>query len=162
MSEPAERAAVGATFAVVDPRGTEAVASVQRYFDELDRRFPDGFDPGDAIVADAPLFDGPAGVFLVARHDTEPVACGGVQRLGVEVAEIKRMWVAPEYHGRGLGRSLLGQLERHASAMGYRTIRLDTNSVLTEAISMYERAGYVEIERYNDNPYALRFFEKRL
>ena len=162
MSDRPDRGPVDVTFAVVDPRGPEAVASVQSYFDELDRRFSTGFDPGDALDSDAPLFDAPAGAFVLARHEKRPVACGGVQRLSAGVAEIKRMWVAPGHRGRGLGKRMLRELERHASDMGCGTVRLDTNSVLTEAIAMYERAGYVEIERYNDNPYALRFFEKRL
>jgi ribosomal protein S18 acetylase RimI-like enzyme len=46
--------------------------------------------------------------------------------------------------------------------LGCERIVLDTNSVQTEAISMYERAGYRSRERYNDNPYALRWFEKHL
>jgi hypothetical protein len=41
-------------------------------------------------------------------------------------------------------------------------VRLDTNGALTEAIALYARSGYAEIERYNDNPYAQRFFEKPL
>ncbi len=41
-------------------------------------------------------------------------------------------------------------------------MRLDTNGALTEAIALYERAGYHRIERYNDNPYAELFFEKSL
>jgi hypothetical protein len=39
---------------------------------------------------------------------------------------------------------------------------LDTNETLTEAISMYERAGYRPIERYNDNPDAQHWFAKDL
>ena len=46
--------------------------------------------------------------------------------------------------------------------MGHGVVRLDTNGTLVEAIAMYERAGYRPIERYNDNPYAQAFFEKRL
>ena len=46
--------------------------------------------------------------------------------------------------------------------MGHDVVRLDTNGTLTEAIAMYERAGYRSIDRYNDNPYAQAFFEKPL
>jgi len=41
-------------------------------------------------------------------------------------------------------------------------VRLDTNATLDEAIAMYLAAGYLPIERYNDNPFAQRWFEKRL
>jgi hypothetical protein len=46
--------------------------------------------------------------------------------------------------------------------MGHDVVRLDTNATLTEALGLYAGAGYDPIERYNDNPYAERFFEKRL
>ena len=49
-----------------------------------------------------------------------------------------------------------------ARAFGHAAVRLDTNAALTEAISMYERAGYRAIDRYNDNPWATNFFEKAL
>jgi ribosomal protein S18 acetylase RimI-like enzyme len=57
---------------------------------------------------------------------------------------------------------MLRRLEDDARQCGYDVVRLDTNSVLTEAIAMYERSGYRSIERYNDNPYARRWFEKDL
>lgn len=46
--------------------------------------------------------------------------------------------------------------------MGNHTVRLDTNSVLQEAIALYASSGYREIGRYNDNPYARHWFEKTL
>ena len=57
---------------------------------------------------------------------------------------------------------MLGPLEEPAIDFGYRRIVLDTNAVLTEAIAMYHSAGYQSIERYNDNPYAQRWFAKDL
>jgi len=90
------------------------------------------------------------------------VACGGVQPIGDGIAEIKRMWVVDDVRGRGVGRRLLSELEARAATLGHRTVRLDTNGALVEAIALYERCGYAPIERYNDNPYAERFFEKPL
>ena len=72
------------------------------------------------------------------------------------------MWVHHDWRGAGLGARLLRHLEDVSAGMGHRVVRLDTNGTLTEAIAMYERAGYRPIERYNDNPYAQAFFEKRL
>ncbi len=57
---------------------------------------------------------------------------------------------------------MLAALEEAARDLGYREIYLDTNSTLTEAIAMYDGAGYRRIERYNDNPYAGAWFAKRL
>jgi GNAT superfamily N-acetyltransferase len=104
----------------------------------------------------------PSGAFLVAVSDGAPVACGGVQRIAHGVGEIKRMWVDEAWRGAGLGSRMLRMLEAETRTLGYAVVRLDTNRALREAIAMYERAGYLEIDRYNDNPYAEAFFEKDL
>ena len=59
-------------------------------------------------------------------------------------------------------RGALGALEQHASARGHTAVRLYTNRSLDEAKAMYRSRGYVEIPRYNDDPYANHWFEKRL
>jgi ribosomal protein S18 acetylase RimI-like enzyme len=79
-----------------------------------------------------------------------------------ETAEIKRMWISAEVRGRGLGKRLLARLEDEVRAGGRSAVLLDTNGALTEAIAMYESAGYRATTRYNDNPYAERWFSKRL
>jgi DNA-binding MarR family transcriptional regulator/GNAT superfamily N-acetyltransferase len=140
-----------------DPQAREAV---QHYFAELDERFPTGFDVGPANDEES-MAPG-AGAFVLATSDGEPVACGGVQALEPGVGEIKRMWVHSAWRGAGLGSRLLRHLEGVAADLGHRTVRLDTNGTLVEAIAMYERAGYRHIERYNDNPYAQAWFEKEV
>jgi GNAT superfamily N-acetyltransferase len=85
-----------------------------------------------------------------------------VQLIAAGTGEIKRMWVHPEWRGAGLGARMLGHLEDCARELGHRRVNLDTNGSLVEAISMYQRAGYRPIERYNDNPYAEAFFSKEL
>jgi len=72
------------------------------------------------------------------------------------------MWVHDDWRGAGLGSRLLRHLEDQARALGHGAVRLDTNAALAEAISMYQRAGYRPIARYNDNQWATHFFEKRL
>ncbi len=144
----------------VDPTDPDARTAVQRYFEEIDRLFDDGFDPGPGD--DPTLYRPPHGTFVVARSDGDPVACGGVQPLGDGIAEIKRMWVRDDWRGAGLGARMLRRLEEDARLAGHHTVRLDTNSVLTDAIALYERTGYRAIERYNDNPYARHWFEKSL
>ena len=155
-------ASASLSFAIVDPLSPDAVACVSKYFAELDRRFPDGFDPQGAPAIDAPHLTPPHGRFLIAKHGSSPIACGGVQTLEPGIGEIKRMWVADDWRGFGLGPRLLNTLEAHAADMGLETVRLDTNPVLLEAITMYQRAGYRSVDRYNDNPYAGHWFEKQL
>ncbi|MDW3215131.1 MAG: bifunctional helix-turn-helix transcriptional regulator/GNAT family N-acetyltransferase [Ilumatobacteraceae bacterium] len=150
------------TFDVVDPRSDDALEAMAAYFAELAVRFSDGFDPGDTLTADAPAMRAPTGSFLVARSDGVVAACGGVQRHDDTTGEIKRMWVHPGWRGAGVGRRMLTHLEAQVATLGYTNVVLDTNDSLTEAITMYQRAGYRPIERYNDNPYAKCWFAKSL
>ncbi len=143
-----------------DPTDPRAVQAMSEYFAEIGRRF--GFEPGDAWAEDAEAMRPPSGFFVVAVSDGRPVACGGVQRLSDGAAEIKRMWVHDGWRGAGLGARLLRRLEDDARDRGYGRVRLDTNDTLHEAIAMYERVGYRSIGRYNDNPWARRWFEKEL
>ena len=137
----------------VEPTDPAAVDAAGRYFAELDRRFPDGFDAGEPD---------PAGTFLLATSDGRPVAYGGVRALSAGTGEIKRMWVHEDWRGAGLGSRMLRELEGLTARLGHDRVVLDTNGTLTEAIAMYGRSGYRPIERYNDNPYAEAFFEKDL
>lgn len=149
-------------FEVIDPRSHDALGAMTAYFDELEIRFDGGFDPGDTLHADAPAMRAPHGGFVVARSDADVVGCGGVQRHDSSTGEIKRMWVHSGWRGVGLGRRMLERLEALVVTVGYERVVLDTNDTLTEAISMYERAGYHTVERYNDNPYAKCWFAKDL
>ena len=144
----------------VHPADPRAVEAMRRYFDELEARFPSGFDPGPARGGES-MAPG-AGAFVLATSAGEPVACGGLQALSPGVGEIKRMWVHPRWRGVGLGARLLRHLEGVAEDLGHAVVRLDTNQTLVEAVAMYERAGYRRIDRYNDNPYAQAWFEKPL
>ena len=149
-------------FEVADARSDEAIWAMTAYFDELSERFPEGFDPGDTLVNDAHFYDPPNGAFVLVRSGENVIGCGGVHNLVDRCGEIKRMWIDPAHRGNGIGRVLLANLEQHCLALGYDTVRLDTNRVLTQAIAMYESAGYHPIEAYNDNPFAQRWFEKQL
>ena len=152
------------TFDVADPGSPPARAALASYFAELDARFPTGFDPGDAggDGRDEDALRPPTGTFLIASNDGAPIGCGGVQRVDDRTGEVKRMWIDAGWRGLGLGGRLLAELEATARDLGYRRVVLDTNSTLVEAVAMYEGAGYRPIERYNDNPYAQRWFAKPL
>jgi DNA-binding MarR family transcriptional regulator/GNAT superfamily N-acetyltransferase len=145
---------------VVDPRSPAAQSALRQYFGELDDRFRSGFDPDAGSAADVAAMRSPDGAFLVMRSDQEIVGCGGVQRIDDGTAEIKRMWIHRDWRGLGLGGRMLTRLEAVARTLGRTRVVLDTNEALTEAIAMYQRAGYRSIERYSDNPYAHHWFAK--
>lgn len=145
-----------------DPGHPDTRACVRAYFAELARRFDGGFDPVQSISADDAELTPPAGLLLVATLYSVPVGCAAVKFHGAAPAEIKRMWVAPDVRGLGLGRRLLTELEAQAAARGVRTVRLETNRALGEAISLYRAAGYREVGAFNDEHYADHWFEKTL
>jgi DNA-binding MarR family transcriptional regulator/GNAT superfamily N-acetyltransferase len=147
---------------VIDPEQPAAAYCVGEYYAELGRRFDDGWDHAISIAATPEQLRPPAGLFAVATLHGSPIGCGALKFHGRHPAELKRMWVAPTARGLGLGRRLLTELERIAQDHGARTLRLETNRNLTEAIALYRSAGYREVAPFNDEPYAHHWFEKRL
>lgn len=147
---------------VEDPASPAARWCIESYFAELDARFDAGFDPDRSISADAEELTEPAGLLLVAHLRGEPIGCGALKLHGREPAEVKRMWVSPGARGLGVGRRILGELEEQARRRAVGRVRLETNRTLKEAGELYRSAGYVEVEAFNDEPYAHHWFEKRL
>jgi GNAT superfamily N-acetyltransferase len=147
---------------VVDPAEGDAQRCLQAYEAELDERFETGYGFDSTLPLPVDELREPAGVFLVAYRDDEPVGCGGLKLHGDDPAEVKRVWVAPEARGLGLARQLMAELEDRARAAGAPAVQLDTNRTLTEAIAMYRALGYVEVDAYNDEPYAHHWFRKPL
>lgn len=106
--------------------------------------------------------DPPFPTFLLARFNGQPAGCGALKTLRPGVGEIMRMWVDRPHRGLGIGVRVIEDLEQQASALGHRSVRLYTNRSLDEAKAMYRPHGYMEIARYNDDPYANHWFEKQL
>ena len=149
-------------FDVEDPRTATSRWCLSQYFAELNERFDVGFDPAKSLYSDTRVFSPPSGAFVVARVQGRPVGCGAVKFKGKEPAEFKRMWIAKDARGLGLGRRLLTELEKLARASGAKAVRLETNRALKEAIAMYREAEYTEIPPFNEEPYAHHWFEKKL
>ncbi len=143
---------------VTDPRHPDAQLCMSSYYADLATRFDGGFDPTVTRPAEDDAI-----TLLVARLHEEPVGCGALKVIPSEhCADVKRMWVSPTVRGLGLGRRLLTELETHARGLGVRTLRLETNHTLVEAIGLYRAAGFVEVEAFNDEPYAHHWFAKTL
>jgi DNA-binding MarR family transcriptional regulator/GNAT superfamily N-acetyltransferase len=149
-------------FAIEDPTTPDARWCFDQYFAELDARFEAGFDPALSISADARELTPPVGILLIARLRDRPVGCAALKFHVDAPAELKRMWITPGVRGLGLGRRLLDEMERHAREAGVAVLRLETNRALSEAITLYSRAGYVEVAAFNKEPYAHHWFEKHL
>ena len=146
----------------VDPAHADARQCLRSYFAELERRSGASFDPSTGSTAEPHEIRPPAGVMVVAYLRGAPIGCGALKHHPGGPSDIKRMWVAESARGLGIGRRLLAELEARAAAHGDRAVRLETNRTLTEAISLYRSAGYLEVPAFNDELFADHSFEKIL
>jgi DNA-binding MarR family transcriptional regulator/GNAT superfamily N-acetyltransferase len=148
--------------ALEPPGGTTARWCLDAYFRELAERFEMGFDPTLSNSATEQEMTPPAGYFFVAWLDERPVGCGALKLGERGIGEVKRMWTAAEARGVGIGRRVLRTIEAKARDAGVKRLRLETNQTLREAQALYRQEGYREVPRFNNEPYAHHWFEKRL
>jgi putative acetyltransferase len=137
-----------------EPFDAELVAESAR---ELVERYGADTEPGGPPSA--------VDVFLVARDDDgEVLGCGGLRRVDPSTFELKRMYTRPAARGRGVGRAILAALEAEARGRGARRVVLETGPLQSDAIALYEGAGYRAIPCfgiYADNPTS-RCYERPL
>src|SRR5262249_17243164 len=146
---------------ITDWRDIDARYCLRSYFEELGRRFDTGFDPARSISASDEEMTLPNGLLLVVNLRGAAVGCGALKlHIDTQIAEVKRMWVAPDVRGLGLGRRLLERLSAEAASRGMVILRLETNRSLFEAKHLYEGAGCAEVEPFNKKPYAHQWFQK--
>jgi putative acetyltransferase len=136
---------------------------------ELDAHLAPRYPPSSrhAFSVDRLLAEGVD--FFVLRSAGEPAACGGVlfvEADGAEPAygEVKRMYVAPAFRGRGFGKAILERLADETRARGVDRLRLETGIHQVEAIGLYEATGFERIGRfgpYADDPLSV-YLERRL
>ena len=83
----------------------------------------------------------------VAYDGEAPVGCAAYRKKSRGVGELKRMFVKGEYRGRGISKALLTAVEEYARQRGDRALYLDTRVTLEPAMTLYRRAGFVEVAR---------------
>lgn len=94
----------------------------------------------------------PHGRLYLAYCDGEPAGCIGLRKIDEQNSEMKRLYVRPQFRGRQLGNQLIQRIIDDAKEIGYSHMLLDTLPFLKSAIHMYQKYGFYEIARYNDNP----------
>src|SRR5215467_10740719 len=130
----------------VDPRSPEVVELIRALSEELARRYEYVTDSAGNFKPEDPLIARSA--FLIGRTGGCAVAYGAFPPLEDKVAEIKRMFVIPEYRGCGYSIAILTELEQLARENGYTTVRLETGYRQPEAIRLYEQSGYSRIPNF--------------
>jgi GNAT superfamily N-acetyltransferase len=108
-------------------------------------------------------FEDGAGIWLV-RFRNRVIGCITLRAMPQfsGSGEVKRLYVQPEYRGRGIAVALHSALEIYARKFGYQCLYLDTADNMTSAIRFYEQQGYECCARYNENPQATIFMRKEV
>ena len=88
--------------------------------------------------------------FFILWEQGKAAACGGVKNVHGEYGEIKRLYVRPQFRGKGYGRRMLAYLEETAVKQGLYLLRLETGILQPEAIALYEKTGYRRIDPFGE------------
>lgn len=102
-------------------------------------------------------------VLLVFENETA-MGCGAIKEFDAQTMEIKRMYVAPDYRGKGIASELLIALEKWAAELGFEKCILETGTRQSSAIRLYQKSGYNQIPNYGQYAHAENSlcFEKKL
>jgi putative acetyltransferase len=148
------------TVQISDPASSEARALIEKLDGYLF-----GLYPAESIhLLSVESLRQPNVTFLTASVDGEVAGCGAFVNQDGEYAEIKRMFVRPEFRGFKLGHRILEELESLARASGLHLARLETGVFQPEALGLYEKAGYQRrgsFGNYPEDPLSV-FMEKQL
>jgi len=97
----------------------------------------------------------PEGRLLLVEHEGQLAGCVALHKLEEGICEMKRLYLRPQFRGKGLGRALADRIIAEARQIGYQRMRLDTvEPVMKDAVAMYRRLGFREIAPYCANPMA--------
>jgi len=112
------------------------------------------FQNFDEEVASLPGdYSPPSGRLFLAVDGANVMGCVALRKIRDDIGEMKRLYVRPEFRGRGLGRTLTEKLIAEAEQIGYKRMRLDTlPGKMDQAIALYRALGFKEIAPYYRNP----------
>jgi ribosomal protein S18 acetylase RimI-like enzyme len=97
----------------------------------------------------------PEGRLLLAEYDHQLAGCVALHKLAPGICEMKRLYLRPQFRGKGLGRALADRIISEARQIGYQGMHLDTvEPVMKDAVGMYRKLGFKEIAPYCTNPVA--------
>lgn len=145
------------TLRTLTANDTEALEQVRQYFRNyaawlgVDLSYQN-FDQEMASLPGA--YSAPQGRLFFAEVDGRPAGCVGVRPLPDSdgVCEMKRLYVAPEERGHGVGAALALAAIKAAKEIGYRKLMLDTLPNMRMAVKLYRELGFTEAPNYYQTP----------
>jgi putative acetyltransferase len=154
-SAPSASSAVR-SFSIVQATTSVQIAQARELFLEYAQSlgFSLCFQNFDQELAELPgSYAPPEGRLLLAESDGQVAGCIALHKLEADICEMKRLYVRPQFRGKGLGRILIDRVIAEARQMGYQRMRLDTvEPVMRDAVAMYRKIGFREIPPYCNNP----------
>jgi putative acetyltransferase len=156
------------TLGLVDVVGAEGLGHARNLF----RDYAAEYGPLVAVIFDVQGFAAevaglpgryapPSGCLLLAMEEDIPAGCVAMRDLGEGTCEMKRLYVAPEHRGRGLGRLLVEEVIRRAERISYRRMVLDTLPEMEGALALYRQYGFIETAPYWGHPTEQAVFMER-
>jgi len=134
----------------------EQIAAIRELFLEYAQSlgFSLCFQSFDKELAELPGdYAAPAGRLLLATCEGQSAGCVALHKLDPEICEMKRLYVRPEFRGKGLGKILAERIIGEAHQIGYKQLRLDTvEPLMRTAVKMYRTFGFREIAPYRPHP----------
>lgn len=95
----------------------------------------------------------PDGRLLLCEHNDAIAGCVALRKLEPDICEMKRLYIRPDFRGKGLGTFMVKAIIQEAEAIGYKSMRLDTlPGRMDDAIALYRSLGFKEIAPYYTNP----------
>ncbi|MFZ6010439.1 MAG: GNAT family N-acetyltransferase [Bacteroidota bacterium] len=116
----------------------------------------------DELESLATQYNKPDGALIIAYAGETAIGCVAIRKLDAQIGELKRMFVLPDYRKYKIGKKLLEESIRTATALGYKKIRLDTLPTMTAAQNLYRQYGFYEIPPYRFNPIEGTIFMEKL
>jgi len=129
-------------------RHLEDIDLINEYFDPKDFEKELASLPGKYSI--------PSGKLLLAFYNDQPAGCVALKKIDDHSCEMKRMFVYPEFHGKGIGYALAKAIIDEAKKIGYSSMKLDTSIRQIEAQNLYQGFGFKNIEAYYELPERLK------
>ena len=127
---------------------------LKRHLEDIDL-INEYFDPKDfeeELVSLPGKYSKPEGNLLLAFYNDQPAGCVALKKIDEHTCEMKRMFVYPEFHGKGIGYALAKAIIDEAKKIGYSSMKLDTSIRQIEAQKLYQGFGFKNIEAYYELP----------
>jgi GNAT superfamily N-acetyltransferase len=120
----------------------------QYLIEQVQQEYVRRYGGRDAAVVEPAEFLPPRGLFLVAEVDGVAAGCGAWRALPSGQAEIKRVYVEPDFRRRGIAQAVVAALEESAAAAGHSEIVLNSGREQPEALALYGDLSYRPVPGY--------------